>query len=394
MTHLLFVGYRPGARQAAERRGIKAKWLLDASKTVPRPLQSEDWVQVDFQSSEQAITALTEQFSTLEKPLAVVALTEKAVVPAAMIRQALGVDGLSIAAAHRCHDKVRMKQTLQAAELRCAPFRLIDASTSAQSLIDELGLPLVLKQRDSSGSRGTIVARTSEQVAENLTPGWMAEGFIDGYEFSVESLVVDGKPIFTNITEYLNPGWANIVPAQNLDAHRDAIEARNRDVIKALGVERGITHHELFITADGLVTGELAARPPGGYLMQLVADAYEFDMWEALLDVESGQLPEVIQQAKSVQGMYILHPGEGHCIQITGLEEARLLPNITHIHCSLKPGQFSGPRLGVGQSAACIFARGATRAQVVDALEAARAQIIFELNPLPPHLALTADDPP
>lgn len=390
MTYLLFVGYRPGARQAVEQRGIPARWLLDASKPAPRALQPEHWIQADLHASEQEITSFASQLSGGELPIAVVALTEKAVVPAAWIRNSLGVPGISISTAHRCHDKVQMKDALVSAGIACAPYRSVDESTTAQNLIDELGLPLVLKQRDSSGSRGTVIARSIEEVSQNLIPGWMAEGFVKGRELSVESLVVDGEPVFVNLTEYLNPGWANVVPAQHVDEFRNAIIEQNRRVITALGVERGIAHHELFITSEGLVTGELAARPPGGYLMQLLTDSYAFDVWQALLDVESGQNPHVSSTASSTSGIYILHPGPGLCTQITGLEQARQIPNVTHIDCRLKVGQVLGPRLGVGQSAGCIFAHGNSREEVVRAMESAREQIVFDLQP---HSEPTTEPP-
>ncbi len=391
MTYFLFVGYRPGARQAAEQRGIPSRWILDVSKPAPRTLPSEHWIHADLHATEREITMLANQLCGSELPIAVIALTEKAVVPAAWIRNALGVSGISISAAHRCHDKVQMKNALIAAGIACAPYRSVDESTTAQSLIDELGLPLVLKQRDGSGSRGTAIARTIEEVDQNLVNGWMAESFVPGRELSVESLVVDGQPVFVNLTEYLNPGWANVVPAQHVDEFRDAIIEQNRQAIIALGVDRGITHHEIFITADGLVTGELAARPPGGYLMQLLSDSYEFDMWQALFDAESGQNPHVSSTASSTSGIYILHPGAGLCTQITGLEEARQLPNVTRIDCKLKAGQVLGPRLGVGQSAGCVFSHGTTRQEVVHAMESARARIVFKLEQ---HSESTSDPTP
>lgn len=380
MSYFLFVGYRPGARQAVTQRGIAARWLLDASKPAPRALQSAHWLQADFHASEQEITALANQLCNDDLPIAVIALTEKAVVPAAWIRKSLGVPGISVDTAHRCHDKAAMKDALLAANVACAPYRPIDGSTTPHDLIAQLGLPLVLKQRDSSGSRGTVIARSIDDITPNLIPGWIAEGFVNGRELSVESLVIDGKPVFVNITEYLNPGWANVVPAQHVDEFRKAILEQNRLAITALGVDRGITHHELFITTDGLVTGELAARPPGGYLMQLLSDSYETDMWQALLDIESGHDPHITSTATSISGIYILHPGPGLCTQISGLEEAKNIPNITRIDCTLKPGQVLGPRLGVGQSAGCIFAHGDSREQVVQAMESARARIVFQLQ--------------
>ena len=37
---------------------------------------------------------------------------------------------------------------------------------------------------------------------------------------------------------------------------------------------------EVFLGEEGPVFGEIAARPPGGYLMDLIPRAYGFDPWE------------------------------------------------------------------------------------------------------------------
>ncbi|MBA2661360.1 MAG: ATP-grasp domain-containing protein [Bradymonadaceae bacterium] len=377
---LLFIGYRSGAHEAATRRGAKAKWILDATTRVPRGMSSDDYVLADLRADGAKLMKIARRLYPRKRPDHVIALTERAVVAAARLRELYAMAGLSVEVAQDCHDKVLMKQALEGASIAVADFEPVEADTRAEELVKTLGLPMVLKQRDSSGSRGTIIARTLEQVRENLVEGWMAESFIDGIELSVESFVKGGEPIFTNLTEYLAPGWANIMPARHVDAHREEILELNRRVIAALGVERGVTHLELFITATDLVVGELAARPPGGHLMNLLSDTYGFDAWEAFLSVECGEQPRVSSTVEAIHGVYLLHPGEGVLSGVEGIAEARKIEGITKVHCPLRRGVHIGARDGVGQSVGHISASGATRQHVVDALMQAHAMITFHLK--------------
>jgi len=119
----------------------------------------------------------------------------------------------------------------------------------------------------------------------------IAEKWIKGKEFSVESFIRNGKIIFRNITEYYELYHLNIVPASLDRGTSKRIYKLNDEVIKKFGINQGMTHFECYLTKDGLIFGEIALRPPGGYLMDLIQTAYGFDPWIELLNIESGKKP-------------------------------------------------------------------------------------------------------
>lgn len=51
----------------------------------------------------------------------------------------------------------------------------------------------------------------------------------------------------------------------------------NHQVIKALNIKWGLTHLEYYGDRNGELFGEIALRPTGGYIMELIKCAYDFD---------------------------------------------------------------------------------------------------------------------
>jgi biotin carboxylase len=207
----------------------------------------------------------------------------------------------------------------------------------------------------------------------------MAEACVRGVEMSVESLVSDGVPVFVNVTEYYEPRWANLLPARLPEAQRAALLDLNLCAIRALGVGRGITHLEVFLTAEGFVFGELAARPPGGHLMELIELAYGFDPWACCLELERGRSVRAAQLAQRAAGVRVLHPGAGRVVAVNGLEAIARLPQLVRLVCRARPGDLVAERAGAGQEVGYAIFQSERREDVAAALEAARREISFAM---------------
>lgn len=314
---------------------------------------------------------------------AVLAAGERSVLPAAVIRRELGLPGLDVATAVRCSDKLVMKQAAGAAGLPCARWVAGDEWTR-ERLVARLGLPVVLKVRRGSGGRDSWVAQRREELPERLPEGWTAEGFVTGREASVESFVVDGEPRFVNVTEYLEPRWANLVPARLPPGARAAIERLNRRALRALGVERGMTHLEVFLTRRGPVFGELAARPPGGHLLELMELAYGFDPWAAWLAAELGGEPALpAGRPRQYAAVRVLHPGAGRVVRVEGLDEARRQAGVVRADLRLRPGLEVAERRGAGQEVGSIVVRARSGREAERRLQRARECLRIEMEPAP-----------
>ncbi len=373
MKEILLVGQRQPAIDAARALGCSYSVQQVESR-------SEQATGAFGGSAEEAVADARKRY-TNAAPAAVVAVAEGAVPAAAAIRAAFGLPGLDPGSALRCHDKLVMKRAIAGAGLPCAPWLETTETTTAEEIVDRLGLPAVLKLPVSSGGRGVTVCTTAEEVAHALRPGMLAEAFTTGVEMSVESFRIHSRTVFRNHTRYLVPHWASIVPADEPADQRDRIDALADRVHDALGIGDGMTHMEIFLTPQGPIFGEIAARPPGGRLMELISRAYDFDAWRAVISLALGDSPRFPDRAARYAGAWLLYPGAGAITGITGLSEARRTPQVARLTCRAKPGRHYPERLGTGQSCGEIIVVADTGDECERRLRQAHAEIRFDRTP-------------
>lgn len=147
--------------------------------------------------------------------------------------------------------------------------------------------PIHLKAFDKAGCLGHRVIRTPDEVdtiPEEEFPVLM-ESHLDGWEFAVEAWIHDGKVYFLNISEYVTLGYSVFVPASpELEAWRPRIREEIEKLIKAFDIRFGFIHPEYFVTSDGtMYFGEVAYRPPGFKVFELLERAYGFNGYQGLV---------------------------------------------------------------------------------------------------------------
>ncbi|MCB1065052.1 MAG: ATP-grasp domain-containing protein, partial [Verrucomicrobiae bacterium] len=373
LKEILFVGKRQPAIEAAR--------ALGCSFSVQDVESRSEQATGAFGGTVEASVAAAKKLYHNATPSAVLAVAEGAVPSAAAIREKFGLQGLDPESAQRCHNKLTMKKAVVAAGIPCAPWLETAADTTPEEVVERLGLPVVLKVPISSGGRGVSLCSSVEEVAAALAPGLLAEEFIAGAEMSVESFRKNNRTLFRNHTRYLVPHWASIVPASESLGDQAAINALAERVHEALGINDGMTHMEIFLTPEGPVFGEIAARPPGGRLMELIGRAYDFDPWRAVLQLSLGETPRFPDQARCFAGVWMLYPDAGVVTKISGLSEARKVPQVARLTCRAKPGREYPARLGTGQSAGEIIVVADTMNECESRLREAHDLIAFEIAP-------------
>ncbi|MEO0601719.1 MAG: hypothetical protein AAF211_09795, partial [Myxococcota bacterium] len=182
------------------------------------------------------------------------ALWEPLVLPAATIREALGLPGMSVEVVRRFRDKELMKAVLREAGLRVPRSSRETSADGIRGAAEAIGFPLIVKPIAGAGSADTHRvddAQALEGVVDQLhhVPEVSVEEFVDGEEFTYDTLCVDGVPVYENVAQYLpRPLVARtdegcspiIVTLKDLSAPRltDGI-ALGRAVLGALGMGTG-----------------------------------------------------------------------------------------------------------------------------------------------------------
>lgn len=378
---VLFVGYRRGTIKVAARCGFSsALWTpVPVAENALRRQGLEMHLHAPFINSTHQLSENILKFAQNYSPDAVIALTEASVVPAAILRETLGLPGLNFSQASCCRDKYLMKKTARTHNLAVTPFRLIRESTPSDILARQLGFPLVIKQRSSSGSRGLKVLVDRGQLDLYRENDFLAEAYINGREVSTELFVQEGKIVFQNITEYYQHLAINIVPGRISPQEQLSVQSVANQVVTAFGIERGIVHLELFLTSNGPVFGELAVRPPGGYLMDLIHLAYEFNPWEALIQMELGNSFTFPTQAQKFTAAYVLHPGPGQIRSIAGIEQIKGHPLIKSFKLKRQVGENVTERQGSGNDIGRILFSAPTHKELIDVVEWSRSQLKIEM---------------
>ncbi len=377
MDTIVLIGTRAAAREAVETLGYHAV-TIEAAR---RPEQADHAFGGKL---EEALTSALHQLGG-KRLVAVIGVAEGSVPLAAALRKQLGLRGLSTHAAHWAHDKLAMKQAVSGAGIPCAPWVEVTESTTAAALVDQLGFPVVLKVPVSSGGRGVRIYHDFKPLEAALVPGLLAEGFVNGTEMSVESFMLEDQTLLRNQTRYLKVGLASILPARLAITEENEVNALAERVHAALELGEGLTHMELFLTENGPLFGEIAARPPGGRLMNLLAHVYHFNPWEAVIRIALGEDPGISVSPDGFAGAHLLYPEPGQIQTIEGIREASRLPGILEVKCHANVGEWIKPRRGTGQMKGHILSHGATMAHCEAQLLAAFDRIRFHMHPSSPH---------
>ncbi|MCC7012563.1 MAG: ATP-grasp domain-containing protein [Planctomycetes bacterium] len=222
-------------------------------------------------------------------------LWEPGMVLAARIREALGVKGLNVEQTIPFRDKVRMKEVLEQAGVRIPRFGRARTVAEARSVAAHTGFPLIVKPVDGAGSADTYTCRTALELDEALArtkhvPEMTIEEFIEGEEFTFDTVCSEGeilfenvgwyrpKPLVARLNDWISPQCICLRDLDTPDIQKG--RALGREVLRALGFQSGFSHMEWFLTPKGeAVFGEIGARAPGARLVHMMNYAYDIDIF-------------------------------------------------------------------------------------------------------------------
>jgi biotin carboxylase len=265
-------------------------------------------------------------------------LWEPLMLLAAHLREALGVPGLDVAATVPFRDKEAMKRKLDAAGIRTPRHVAAASSAECWDAAERVGFPLILKPIAGAGSADTWRCDDRDDLRAVLpriahVPVVSVEEFVDGEEFTFDTVTIDGaiqyynvawyrpRPLIARTNEWISP---QVVALRDPDAAELAGGvAMGRAVIGALGFESGFTHMEWYRKADGeVVFGEIGARPPGAHQVDQMNYACDFDVFrEWARAVTARRFEARIERKYNVATIFKRAQGQGTIRAIGGVEE-------------------------------------------------------------------------
>ena len=155
----------------------------------------------------------------------------------------------------------------------------------------------------------------------------------------------------------------------------------NERAIGALGIGWGMTHLEVYLTPRGPLFGEIALRPPGGYIMNALQHAWDFNPWEAFLAMELGEGFQFPEHPACYAAAEVLHPGAGVVLAVRGKSRVLDEEGVQEFRIKVKSGDVIDPRKGLGQDAGYVVHTSATPQDRRALHERIAASLTIELAP-------------
>ncbi len=344
----------------------------------------------------------------------------------AYVAEKMGLPSHTFQSCLNASDKVRMRGCFERANVPCPKFREITktqiSELDAQAKSGEIDFPKVVKPCDNMGGRGCRLVRdkgeflpaVTHSVEKSRTSRAIFEDYMEGAEFSIDSIVYNGTLTITGFADrhiFYPPYFIEMghsLPSKVSPKVKNELIATFALGIKALGLTCGVAKADIKYTRNGPMVGEIAARLSGGYMsgwtfpyssgMNLTKEAMKIAVgmepdyvganrkplpWEPHESVKDKEQPFTIYEMKSnlvsAERAWISIPGKVK--EIYGLEEVKSIYGVRDVLPRSKVGdEVDFPRNNV-EKCGNVIAVALTSDSAYRAADDAVSSITLRLEP-------------
>ena len=316
------------------------------------------YYQISF-SDPRGVVELVHRINERVRIDRVESLWEPLMILAARLRQELGLPGMTVVETVPFRDKEAMKQVLDGAGIRTPHHYRARSVAEVGQALERVGYPAIVKPIAGAGSADTYRLNDTSDAAKVMpalsgVDEVSVEEFVDGEEFTFDTICRGGRILFYNICWY-RP--RPLIGKQNEWVSQQTVVLRNPDVdylaagrqmgervLEAMGFQEGFTHMEWYLKPDGeAVFGEIGARPPGGRTVDAMNFASDIDLfrWWAEAMVH-GQISSVLERKYNCATIFKRAVGQGVITGYSGLD--RLLAEFGPHVAALELNPIGSPR--------------------------------------------------
>jgi hypothetical protein len=420
------LGYQTRSFQAvADKLGVEIGYVTDRCGRLDDPW-NDHALAVHFELPEGAAGRVLEAQRGLAVD-GVLALGDRPTLAAAYVARGLGLMHNHPASVEACRNKLRMREVLRDAGVPVPWFRYVALEPAPEPSLLGIRYPCVLKPLSLSASQGVVRANNRDEFVagaarlkrlldspeiratrEPHLDHMLVEGYLEGNEVAVESLLTEGFPrvlaIFDKPDALEGPYFEEtiyVTPSRLQAAEQRAIEQSLLSAVRALGLTHGPVHAEFRLNQHGVWPIEVAPRPIGGLCARALrfvspGEAEKIGLEELLLrhalGLPGGDAPREVE-ASGVTMIPV--PRSGILEKVEGQEEARATAGITSLEVTARLHDFIAAWPEGSSYLGFLFARAAKPAEVENALRAAHGKLRFTVTPrLPVEHPLAGTGPP
>lgn len=308
----------------------------------------------------------------VKNPSAIITTSEMFVTQTAKLAQIYGLLRNPIETALITRDKAKMKEVWSRFEIMTPQSKYYFSSSELKKDIGNISFPVVIKPSIGYASCGVKKVNNQNELLEQVSKifllnstifvkeqlesiGFLIEEYVDGVEFSIDTIWYNGKPICDGI---MSKGYADgpyypdllyyIDPDLEEETRKKIIDVSHR-AVAATGLKYGGTHTEVRFKGGVPYVIESASRPGGGgVFFPLFEKAYGITFLEIFYFIHLCNTEEELTKltirnlTKKPVDYYFWYnlpsKKEGIIKSIEGLEELRNRPEILTYTCFKRPG--------------------------------------------------------
>lgn len=250
----------------------------------------------------------------------IIPLDEYDVENVATLREHLRMPGMGQTHTRVFRDKLAMRMKAKENGIPVPNFSSVFNYDKLREFMNEVPAPWVMKPRTEAGSMGIKKIENQEEVWRwfdqlgDQQSSFLLEQYVPGEVFHVDSVIWDDQIVFASAQQYGRPPLdvshgGGIFTTRTLapdSADAAALKALNAQVIKGLGMHRGVTHAEYIKSYDGgkFYFLEIAARVGGAHISDLIEHASGVNLWAEWARLEAADARSEQYQPPTVQPHY------------------------------------------------------------------------------------------
>ena len=235
-----------------------------------------------------------------------VALDEFDMEVTAELREHMRLPGMGVSAIAYYRDKLAMRTGARDAGFLVPEFTSVFNYDDLRAYMDRVPAPWLLKPRSEASALGIKKINHPEELWRTLDElgdrqsNFLLEEFVPGDIFHVDSIISEGKVVFSSVHQYGRPPMqvmheGGVFTTRTVDRKSKdwkQLTRLNKKLAPALGMKRGVTHGEYIKAhADGrFYFLEIAARVGGAYIVDLVEHSTGINLWREWAKIEVAQL--------------------------------------------------------------------------------------------------------
>jgi biotin carboxylase len=230
---------------------------------------------------------------------------------AARLREHLRLPGMGETRARVFRDKLAMRVRAREEDVPVPDFAGVIHHDDIRAFTERVPAPWMLKPRTEASSTGIKKLHTPEELWAEIhglgdrASHFLLERFLPGAVFHVDSIVSEGKVVFSEVHRNGVPpfevshagGVFSTYTVERGSADDVVLRAMNEKLLTRFGLLRGVAHVEFIKDAEGNhYFLEAGARVGGAHVADVVEAATGVNLWAEWADIEidKGAVPYVL----------------------------------------------------------------------------------------------------